>query len=101
MNKSEFIQLLSSKQPNLSESDVSTAVMQIIKRMTDELASGGRIEIREFGAFSLKYRRAKLGRNPKTGERVSVPQKHSIHFKPGTELRVRVNDSATQYPILD
>jgi integration host factor subunit beta len=101
MNKSELIQLLSSKQHNLSDSDVFTAVTQIIKRMTDELAGGGRIEIRGFGAFSLKHRRAKLGRNPKTGVAVSVPQKHSVYFKPGTELRARVNDSAPHYPILD
>jgi integration host factor subunit beta len=101
MNKSELIQLLSSKQHNLSDSDVFTAVTQIIKRMTDELAGGGRIEIRGFGAFSLKHRRAKLGRNPKTGVAVSVPQKHSVYFKPGTELRARVNASAPHYPILD
>jgi integration host factor subunit beta len=101
MIKSELIQLISSKQPHLSDSDVSTAVTQIIKRMTDELAGGGRIEIRGFGAFSLKHRRAKLGRNPKTGVAVSVPQKHSVYFKPGTELRARVNASAPHYPILD
>ena len=69
--------------------------------MIEELARGGRVEIRGFGAFSLKYRRAKLGRNPRTGAAVSVPQKHSIYFEPGTELRVRVNDSSAQYPILD
>ena len=101
MIKSELIQLISSKQPHLSDSDVNTAVTQIIKRMTDELAGGGRIEIRGFGAFSLKHRRAKLGRNPKTGVAVSVPQKHSVYFKPGTELRARVNASAPHYPILD
>ena len=71
--------------------------------MIEELARGGRVEIRGFGAFSFKYRRAKLGRNPRTGVAVSVSvlQKHSIYFKPGTELRVRVNDSSAQYPIRD
>ena len=101
MNKSELIRLIVSKQPHLSFGDVNAAVTQIINRMIDELASGGRIEIRGFGTFSLKYRKAKLGRNPRTGVAVSVPQKHGIYFKPGTELRVRVNTSATHYHILD
>jgi integration host factor subunit beta len=101
MNKSELIGLIASKQPHLSFGDVNAAVTQIINRMIDELASGGRIEIRGFGAFSLKYRRAKLGRNPRTGVAVSVHQKHSVYFKPGTELRERVNDSSAQYPIRD
>jgi integration host factor subunit beta len=101
MIKSELIQLISSKQPHLSDSDVSTAVTQIIKRMTDELAGGGRIEIRGFGAFSLKQRKARLGRNPRTGVIVSVPQKHSVYFKPGAILRERVNASAAQYKISD
>ena len=101
MNKSELIGLIASKQPHLSFGDVNATVTQIINRMIEELARGGRVEIRGFGAFSLKYRRAKLGRNPKTGVAVSVPQKHSVYFKPGTELRVRVNDSSAQYPIRD
>ena len=101
MNKSELIRLFVSKQPHLSFGDVNGAVTQFINKMIDELASGGRVEIRGFGAFSLKHRRAKLGRNPRTGVAVSVPQKHSVYFKPGTELRVRVNDSSAQYPIRD
>jgi integration host factor subunit beta len=101
MIKSELIQLISSKQPHLSDSDVSTAVTQIIKRMTDELAGGGRIEIRGFGAFSLKQRKARLGRNPRTGVMVSVPPKHAVYFKPGAILRERVNASAAQYKISD
>jgi integration host factor subunit beta len=99
MIKSELIQLISSKQHHLSENDVIAAVTMLINKMIDELASGGRIEIRGFGAFSLKHRRAKMGRNPRTGVAVSVPQKHSVYFKPGTELRERVNDSASQYNI--
>ena len=101
MNKSELIRLIVSKQPHLSFGDVNAAVTQIINKMIDELANGGRIEIRNFGAFSIKQRKARMARNPKTGERVYVLPKQAIHFKPGTNLRACVNASATQYRFLD
>ena len=100
MLKSEFIHALSIKQPHLTLSDVDAAVHCIIEKMITELASGGRVEIRGFGAFSLKHRRAKIGRNPKTGVAVSVPQKHSVYFKPGADLKKRVDDASTTFKII-
>ena len=99
MLKSEFIHSLSVKQPHLSLSDVDAAVRCIIEKMITELASGGRVEIRGFGAFSLKHYKAKLGRNPRTGEIVSVPQRYGVHFKAGGDMRARVNASAVGHKI--
>ena len=101
MLKSEFIHALSLKQPHLSLSDVDAAVHCIIEKMTSELANGGRVEIRGFGAFSLKHRRAKIGRNPRTGVAVSIPQKHSVYFKPGADLKKRVDDSSHMFKIIN
>ncbi len=67
--------------------------------MSNELASGGRVEIRGFGSFSLRHYRARMGRNPRTGESVPVAQKHSLRFKAGLELSKRVRESAHQYKI--
>ena len=100
MLKSELIQLLASKQPHLSHSDVDTEVKLLINKAINELSSGGRVEIRGFGAFSLKHYKAKLGRNPRTGEIVSVPQRYGVHFKPGGDMRARVNASAGEYQIV-
>ena len=99
MLKSELIQLLTSKQPHLSHADVDAAVTLLINKTISELASGGRVEIRGFGAFSLKHYKAKLGRNPKTGEIVSVPQRYGVHFKPGDDMKARVNASAVGHKI--
>ena len=100
MLKSEFIHALSIKQPHLTLSDVDAAVHCIIEKMITELASGGRVEIRGFGSFSLKHRRAKIGRNPKTGVAVSVPQKYTVYFKPGSDLKKRVDDASTTFKII-
>jgi integration host factor subunit beta len=100
MLKSEFIHALSIKQPHLTLSDVDAAVHCIIEKMITELASGGRVEIRGFGSFSLKHRRAKIGRNPKTGVAVSIPQKHTVYFKPGADLKKRVDDASTTFKII-
>ena len=100
MIKSELIQRLASKQPHLSHTDVDLAVTLLINKIINELASGGRVEIRGFGAFSLKHYKAKLGRNPKTGQTVSVPQRYSVHFKPGNDMRARVNASAGEHKIV-
>ena len=99
MIKSKLVQLLARKQPHLSHSDVDTAVTLLINKMINELASGGRVEIRGFGAFSLKHYQSKLGRNPRTGEIVSVPQKYGVHFKPGCDMKARANASASDYKI--
>ena len=99
MTKSELINSIASKYTQLSHEDVEAAVNAMLKNMTDELANGGGVEIRGFGSFSLRYRAPKIARNPKTGAAVAVEQKHAIHFKPGTDLRKRVDDLSKQYPI--
>ena len=93
MTKSELIDALAKQQPHLDHKDVELAVNCIIKNMTQSLSAGDRIEVRGFGSFSLHYRSAKMGRNPKTGEAVSLTPKYATHFKPGKELRERVNAS--------
>ncbi|WP_339805127.1 integration host factor subunit beta [uncultured Marinobacter sp.] len=96
MTKSELVELIASKQTQLSVKDVELAVKTIIEHMSQSLAEGQRIEIRGFGSFSLHYRAARTGRNPKTGDAVQLPAKHVPHFKPGKELREQVNDSLKQ-----
>ena len=97
MTKSDLIEKISFSHGQLSYKDVELSVKTIIEQMADRLSSGERVEIRGFGSFSLHYRAPRIGRNPKTGERVSLRGKHVPHFKPGKELRERVNvESAKQ-----
>ena len=91
MTKSELIELIAAKQSHLPAKDVELAVKQILEIMSDALAQGQRIEIRGFGSFGLNYRPPRTGRNPKSGEKVQVPEKHVPHFKAGKELRERVD----------
>jgi integration host factor subunit beta len=91
MTKSELIELIAAKQTQLSLKDVELAVKTIIEQMSETLSTGNRIEIRGFGSFSLHYRAPRIGRNPKTGESVGLAGKYVPHFKPGKELRDRVN----------
>lgn len=91
MTKSELIEMIAAKQSQLSIKDVELAVKTIIEQMAETLSTGERIEIRGFGSFSLHYRAPRIGRNPKTGESVGLAGKHVPHFKPGKELRDRVN----------
>ena len=93
MTKSELIERISEMQPQLSPKDVELAVKTILEQMSDALATGQRIEIRGFGSFSLHYRAPRKGRNPKTGEAVELEGKFVPHFKPGKEMRERVNAS--------
>jgi integration host factor subunit beta len=93
MTKSELIDLLAAEQVHLAYKDVEEAVRKIIDRMSGALATGERIEIRGFGSFSLHYRPPRIGRNPKTGDAVSLAGKYVPHFKPGKELRDRVNSA--------
>lgn len=93
MTKSELIEILSKRQMHLKADDVDMAVKTILEMMSNALADGDRIEIRGFGSFSLHFRPPRLGRNPKTGDSVALPGKHVPHFKPGKELRDRVNAS--------
>jgi integration host factor subunit beta len=92
MTKSELIELIAAKQKHLPAKDVELAVKQILEIMSDALAQGNRIEIRGFGSFSLHFRPPRQGRNPKTGETVALSGKNVPHFKPGKDLRERVND---------
>ena len=96
MTKSELIERIVTAQTQsagsaLTSKDVELAVKTMIEQMSQTLASGDRIEIRGFGSFSLHYRAPRIGRNPKTGESVGLARKHVPHFKPGKELRDRVN----------
>lgn len=100
MTKSELIAAIANKQPHLPQKDVELAVNIIIDAMTATLVDGDRIEIRGFGAFSIVNYSARIGRNPKTGEAVSVPERRSIHFKTGLELRKKVDASRLDYPVI-
>lgn len=91
MTKSELIDVLSAEQNQLGYRDVELAVKVILESLTSALSGGERIEVRGFGSFTLHHRRARVGRNPKTGNSVIVPDKHVPHFKPGKELRQRVD----------
>ncbi len=92
MTKSELIEVLAQKQPQLANRDIELAVKTILEYMSGSLSNGERIEIRGFGSFSLHFRPARSGRNPKSGEPVSLPAKYVPHFKPGKELREKVNN---------
>ncbi|MBA3989196.1 integration host factor subunit beta [Aliidiomarina maris] len=91
MTKSELIERLTDRQPHLSPRDVEKAVKDILESLIQALASGDRVEVRGFGSFSLHYREPRVGRNPKTGEKVELDGKYVPHFKPGKALRDRVN----------
>ena len=93
MTRSELIDLMASQQSQLTTKDVELAVKLMIDHMAQSLSSGERIEIRGFGIFSLHYREPRQGRNPKTGDTVDLSGKYVPHFKPGKELRERVNRS--------
>ena len=91
VTKSELIERIAQRQSQLAYKDVELAVKSILEQMALTLATGNRIEIRGFGSFSLHHRPARVGRNPKTGEPVSLPGKYVPHFKPGKQLRERVD----------
>jgi|TARA_A100000164_G_scaffold6592_3_gene5786 integration host factor subunit beta len=91
MTKSELIERLSQEQPHLPPRDVEFSVNAVLDHMRRALVAGDRIEIRGFGSIGLRYRMPRTGRNPKSGEAVSVPGKYVPHFKPGRLLRERVN----------
>jgi integration host factor subunit beta len=95
MTKSELIGAIASGQDTLSERDVELAVKVIVDVMSGALASGERIEIRGFGSFSLHSHPPRTARNPRTGEAVALPKRFRPYFRPGKELRDRVNSSVT------
>jgi len=91
MTKSELIDIIAKEQNHLAYRDIELAVKCMLEQMSQALATGERIEIRGFGSFSLHFRPPRQGRNPKTGESVALSGKYVPHFKPGKELRDRVN----------
>ena len=96
MRKSELIENLVDRFQDLPVRDVELAVKSVLEHMTEALETGDRIEIRGFGSFSLHHRAPRMGRNPKTGESVSLAAKRVPHFKPGKELRDQVDQSASK-----
>lgn len=99
MTKSELVQTLSEKFPELEKRDVELAVNCMLGQMADSLVLGERVEIRGFGGFDLRHRVPRTARNPKTGEAVNLPAKIAVHFKPGKEMRERVNAWRTKCKI--
>jgi integration host factor subunit beta len=93
MTKSDLIARLAERFPQLVAKDADYAVKMVLDAMSEALSRGDRIEIRGFGSFALNYRPPRVGRNPKSGDKVSVPEKWVPHFKAGKELRERVDRS--------
>lgn len=91
MIKSELVQVIADKNPHLYQRDVENIVNAILDEISDALAMGDRVELRGFGAFSVKHREARAGRNPRTGDSVNVDEKWVPFFKTGKELRERLN----------
>ncbi|MBT5098233.1 integration host factor subunit beta [Gammaproteobacteria bacterium] len=98
MTKSELIEKIAQKQGHLQHKDIELSVKSMIEQMSHALSSGERIEIRGFGSFSLHFRPPRIGRNPKSGENVTLTEKYVPHFKPGKELRERVNNGLKKDP---
>ena len=96
MIKSELVQRIAEHNPHLYQRDVENIVNAILDEIVAALARGDRVELRGFGAFSVKHRDARVGRNPRTGDSVPVAEKHIPFFKTGKQLRDRLNQSASQ-----
>ena len=90
INKKELIEIIANEQDQLPYKDIELSVKTIIESMVDSLRKGKRIEIRGFGSFSLRYRKSRIGRNPKSGESVNIDERYVPHFKPGKDLKERV-----------
>jgi len=99
--KSEFVRALNEKLSEFQLDDVELALNCILAQMADALVEGERIEIRGFGSFDLHHRPARIARNPRTGESVDLPAKVKVHFKPGKEMRDRVDAARGQCDITD
>jgi integration host factor subunit beta len=101
VNKSELLRVLKGKCPELQASAVELALNCLLEHLVSALASGERIEIRGFGSFNLHQRPPRSGRNPKTGVTVYLPAKVKLHFKPGKDMKDRVNAARNKCPITD
>lgn len=93
MIRSELLQALAKENPELRAEDVERALDTFFDEIAEQLAQGGRVELRGFGVFSTRHREARKGRNPRTGDAVSVPEKRVPYFKPGKDMRARLNVS--------
>lgn len=100
MIKSELIERLVKQQKHLTEKDVSISINTLIEKITEHLCKNGRIEIRDFGSFAAHYRKPRLAHNPKTGEKLTTKSKYIVHFKPGKDLKKRINDGAKIHTIV-
>lgn len=98
MIKSELIQRIADENPHLYQRDVERLVSTVFDEITEALARGDRVELRGFGAFSVKTRDARTGRNPRTGEAVPVPEKRVPFFKAGKDIRERMNNGYNAEP---
>jgi len=96
-----MVHSLKEKLPELQQRDVELSLNCILEQMADALAQGERIEIRGFGSFDCRHRPPRLARNPKTGETVNLPAKVAVHFKPGKEMRDRVDAAHNQCGITE
>jgi integration host factor subunit beta len=94
MTRSDLVDALAARFAQLGQRDAELAVKAILESMADALVRGQRIEIRGFGSFSVNHRPARLGRNPRSGEQVAIPEKRVPHFKPGKALREQVDATA-------
>lgn len=94
MIKSELVSRIAAQNPHLYQRDVENIVNTILDKVVEALSNGDRVELRGFGAFSVKSRPARIGRNPRTGEKVPVDEKYVPFFKTGKEMRERLNDGA-------
>ena len=99
MIKSELVQRIAERNPHLYLRDVENIINAILDEITDALAQGNRVELRGFGAFSVKHRDARLGRNPRTGAHVAVEEKAVPFFKTGKEMRERLNGGSSVAPV--
>ena len=90
INKKDIIEIIAKEQDQLPYRDIELSVKTIIKSMVNSLRKGERIEIRGFGSFSLRYRKSRVGRNPKSGQSVNIEERYVPHFKPGKNLKERV-----------
>lgn len=91
MIRSELVSKIAAANPHLTPHEAERVVSTILDSIVEQLAEGGRVELRGFGAFSTRARKARIGRNPRTGEAVEVQAKRVPHFKPGKELREKLN----------
>ena len=101
MIKSELLRALNEKLPELQVRDVELALNCMLAQLTNALVQGERIEIRGFGSFDCRHRPPRIARNPKSGEAVNLPAKIAVHFKPGKDMRDRINAATDKYGITE